>query len=214
MKRNLILGILLLGLWGCGSPTPEAPAEQPAEQPAARSETFQTIQPKDIQANPIELIGQGWMLITAGTEASYNTMTASWGSLGELWGRPISTCYINPTRYTYEFMQKAEYYTLCFFDPEYREALQYCGTHSGRDAEGKNKAEAAGLTPAYTANGAVYFKEAYLVLECKKLYSDQFRPADFHADVVMGSGENQSVYNKGDQMHRFYIGEIVEARMR
>ena len=44
--------------------------------------TFAEIKPAEIEGNPIHLIGQEWMLITAGTPQHFNTMTASWGSLG------------------------------------------------------------------------------------------------------------------------------------
>ncbi|MFB0973579.1 MAG: flavin reductase, partial [Bacteroidales bacterium] len=115
---------------------------------------------------------------------SYNTMTASWGSIGNLWNKPVATVYVYPTRYTYGFIEKSDYYTLCFFDEQYRKALEYCGSHSGRDAKDRNKAIEAGLTPEYTELGNVYFKEAYLVLECKVIYEDPFRESGFRGGVV------------------------------
>jgi flavin reductase (DIM6/NTAB) family NADH-FMN oxidoreductase RutF len=113
-------------------------------------------------------------------------------------------------------MERSEYYTLCFFDNEYRAALTYCGTESGRDHKEKNKAEEAGLTPLYTENGSVYFKEAYLVLECRKLYSAPFKAEEFATDVVISrrDSDKQSVYNEMPQYHKFYIGEIVKTQMR
>lgn len=173
------------------------------------------INPKEIPSNPIKLIGEEWMLITAGNAESYNTMTASWGAIGELWSRPVTTCYIRPERHTYGFMENSQYYTFCFFEEEYRQALNYCGTHSGRDHQDRNKAEVAGLTPAYTENGSVYFREAYLVVECKKLYADQFSAEHFTAEVTMGSdAEGPSLYNQTPDMHKFYIGEIVNCWMK
>ena len=55
------------------------------------------------------------MLITAGTEEQCNTMTASWGGLGVLWGAPAATVYLRPQRYTKEFVDREEYFTLAFF---------------------------------------------------------------------------------------------------
>ncbi|MDR2408651.1 MAG: flavin reductase [Bacteroidales bacterium] len=183
-----------------------------------RSEEFVKVEAKEISGNPIQMIGEEWMLITAGNQELYNTMTAGWGTLGFIWGKPIATCYIHPDRYTFEFMEKeqSDYYTLCFFDEEYRPALNYCGSKSGRDHKEKNKAEAAGLTPLYTENGAVYFKEAYLVLECKKLYSDQFKAENFATDILMTrrGSTTPSTYNEMPQYHKFYIGEIVNCLMR
>ncbi len=43
---------------------------------------------KSLDINPFTAIGDDWMLVTAGDAASHNTMTASWGGLGVLWGAP------------------------------------------------------------------------------------------------------------------------------
>ena len=81
------------------------------------------IDPKEIGQNVFSLIGDQWMLITAGTAERCNTMTASWGGLGVLWGAPMATCYIRPQRYTREFVDREEYFTLAFFDEEPTPAL-------------------------------------------------------------------------------------------
>ena len=54
--------------------------------------------------NPFELIGKDWMLISAGTAEKWNTMTASWGGVGVMWGKPSATCYIRQSRYTKTFV--------------------------------------------------------------------------------------------------------------
>lgn len=78
---------------------------------------------KSVKGNVFSMIGDQWMLITAGTPERCNTMTASWGGLGVLWGANVATCYIRPQRYTYEFMEESEFFTLCFFGEAYRKAL-------------------------------------------------------------------------------------------
>ena len=75
------------------------------------------------------------MLITAGNEQKCNTMTASWGGLGELWKHYVSFIFVRPQRYTLEFIEKEGYYSLCFFGPEYRQALNLCGSKSGREVD-------------------------------------------------------------------------------
>lgn len=208
----LVAVLLLLGSMSCDTKRPQTISEPTFEnEKVADGENFRSVDPKEIPGNPIQLIGQEWMLISAGSQENYNTMTASWGTIGELWGKPITTCYIRPSRHTFGFVEENQYYTLCFFKEEYRGALEYCGTKSGRDHVDKNKAEVAGLTPQVTENGTVYFKEAYLVLECKKLYSDSFDKSLFTADVVVGGGEK---YIDTDDIHKFYIGEIVNCWMR
>jgi flavin reductase (DIM6/NTAB) family NADH-FMN oxidoreductase RutF len=158
---------------------------------------FKEIAPTQLSENPFELIGKKWMLISAGTETGYNTMTASWGSFGVLWGMPISNCYIRPQRHTFEFMQREEYYSLSFFDEEYRNALNFCGKKSGRDYD---KAKETGLTPVFDYK-TTYFEQASLVVVCKKLYVEQFKPELFL------SPEIEKNYPDKDYHHTF-IGKI------
>lgn len=100
---------------------------------------------KSLDINPFTAIGDDWMLVTAGDAASHNTMTASWGGLGVLWGAPVATCYIRQSRYTKEFVDGSDLFTLSFLDPAvWRRQLSYLGRVSGRD---EDKIKAAGLTP-------------------------------------------------------------------
>lgn len=160
---------------------------------------FTEISPEAIQNNPFKLIGSDWMLVTAGTLDSYNTMTASWGGLGVLWNKNIAICFIRPTRYTYGFMESATYFTLSFFGEEHRDALNLCGTKSGRDTD---KAAATGLVPVATESGGVAFAQARLVLECRKIYFQDLNPSHFVDPAI------ERHYAKKDY-HRMYVGEIV-----
>lgn len=163
--------------------------------------TFKEIRPVEIAGNPIHLIGQEWMLITAGTPEHFNTMTASWGSMGELWFKPVCFCFVRPQRYTYEFMERSDVFTLSFFAEEYKPQLNFCGSRSGRETD---KANECGFTPVAAANGSVFFDEAHLVLECRKLYFQDLDPANFLDDTIMKN------YPQND-FHRMYIGEITRS---
>ena len=110
---------------------------------------------KSLQDNVFSLIGDRWMLITAGTAERCNTMTASWGGLGVLWGAPAATIYLRPQRYTKEFVDR-EYFTLAFFGEEQRKALTLCGSKSGREVD---KVKECGFTVAQAECGAPYFEE-------------------------------------------------------
>jgi flavin reductase (DIM6/NTAB) family NADH-FMN oxidoreductase RutF len=138
------------------------------------------------------------MLITAGEPGAFNTMTASWGGLGVLWERKVAFCFIRPTRYTYEFVERSGNFTLSFFEERYRKALSFCGSRSGRDAD---KVKGAGLTPVHEA-GFVYFSEARLVLACRKLSFQDVGPDRF-LDPTIGDLYPQKDY------HRMYVGEII-----
>ena len=160
----------------------------------------------ELRINPMTMIGREWMLVTAGNEErGYNTMTASWGHLGSLWGHggglPTSVIFVRPQRYTKEFVDREELYTLCFFSPEYRQALSYLGTHSGRDGD---KVAAAGLTPIFE-KGCTYFAEADLVLVCKKLYRAPLVEEGFLDRAIL-----DDCYPKRD-LHDMYIGQILRA---
>ena len=161
--------------------------------------TFKKIEPITLAENTFKLIGKDWMLITAGNLDNYNTMTASWGAFGVLWNKNTSTIYVRPTRYTYEFLEKNEYYSLSFFSEKYRSALNFCGANSGKDVE---KAEKTGLTPLKGDFG-VFFGEARLVIECKKIFYTDLDPKKFLDKKI-----DLKNYPKKDY-HRIYIGEIL-----
>lgn len=160
---------------------------------------------EQLQLNPMTKIAKQWMLLTAGNESrGYNTMTASWGHLGSLWGHggglPTSVVYVRPQRYTKEFVDREELYTLSFFPEDCREKLLYLGTKSGRD---EDKVAAVGLTPVFGAD-CTWFEEAELVLVCRKLYQAPVKPEYFLDKALM-----EDMYPDRD-FHDLYIGEIVE----
>ena len=164
---------------------------------------FKRTKPELLADNPFKLIGTDWMLITAGTPGSFNTMTASWGGLGILWEKKVAYCFIRPTRYTYEFAERSRNFTLSFFEERFRKALSFCGSHSGRDTD---KIKGAGLTPVMN-DGFVYFDEARLVLACRKLYYQDIGPERFLAPEI------ENMYPQKDY-HRMYIGEIEQCLIK
>lgn len=105
---------------------------------------FKKIDVKDLKENPVSLFGDKWALLTAGDEDSYNTMTVSWGTMGKLWNKDVCTVFVRPQRYTYGFMEKNQGFTLSVFSDEYKKALSFCGSKSGRDVD---KAKETNLTP-------------------------------------------------------------------
>ena len=137
--------------------------------------------------------------VSAGELADFNTMTASWGAMGELWHKKVGFGFVRPTRHTFKFMEESDTFTLTFFDEKYRDALKFCGTKSGRDVD---KMAATGLTPVPSKCGSVHFAEARLVIECRKLYVHDLDPAEFLEAAI------EEEYPEKDY-HRMYIGEIV-----
>jgi flavin reductase (DIM6/NTAB) family NADH-FMN oxidoreductase RutF len=167
---------------------------------------FKEIDPQEILVNPFKLMLKDWMLVTAGPIDDYNTMTAGWGGLGGMWSKNAAMCVIRPTRYTFEFIEREENFTFCFFDEQYREALQFCGSKSGRDVP--NKAVEAGLTPvAGILQRTTTFAEARMIMECRKIYRQDIDPKNF-LDPKLEDWYPQKDY------HRLYIGEIVNCLVR
>lgn len=166
--------------------------------------TFKIINPNEIQENIFQLIAIDWMLITAGNSKSYNTMTASWGGMGHLWNKQIAICFIRPQRYTYQFVEKNEFFTLSFFPNKYRNILDYLGKESGRNI---NKMKIENLTPISSENNSIYFEEAKLVLECKKIYFDDLKPSNF-IDKNLDKNYPTKDY------HRMYFGEITNCLIK
>ncbi|MFO7657438.1 MAG: flavin reductase family protein [Bacteroidales bacterium] len=160
---------------------------------------------KALTDNVFGLIGSDWMLITAGSAGSFNTMTASWGTLGILWNKPVAICFVRPHRYTFEFIEKSGYFTLSFFDETYRGVLNICGSKSGRDID---KVKETGLSPLVTDNGVIGYEQARMILECRKLYADFLKHDHFVIPEIALKN-----YPSND-FHKFYIGEIVNCYLK
>ena len=161
---------------------------------------FKEMPVKELDENVFNAIGEDWMLITAGKPDDFNTMTASWGTMGILWHLPVAICFVRPQRHTFGYMERSDHYTLNFLKEGCRDILQFCGTRSGRDTD---KISETGLTPLQTGNGNVYFEQCRLVFECRKLYSDRIKEDQFIIPNLIGKN-----YPKKD-FHKFYIGEII-----
>ncbi len=158
----------------------------------------------DFMEKPISLWLKKWFALTSGDMQNHNAMTIAWGSIGGMWHKPFVQVVVRPNRYTYEFMEKFPTFTICAFDDTYKAALNILGTRSGRDGD---KIAEAGLTVVESASvEAPSFKEAQLVLECKKSYWQDMDPKGFLDSDI------EKQYPQKDY-HRIYYGEIVRIAM-
>lgn len=149
--------------------------------------------------DPFTLIGKEKLLLSAGNQESWNTMTASWGTVGVLWNKNVLSAVIRPQRYTYEFFEREDYFTATVLRPGMEDAYRICGTKSGRNCD---KATLAGITPWFDGN-AVTFEEARIAFVCKKIYVQDLNPAGFLDPEIANH------YPIKDY-HRLYCGEIVD----
>lgn len=158
---------------------------------------------RNIRESAVHMISDDWALVTAGTEDAYNTMTVSWGGLGELWGKDVAFIFIRPQRYTLPFLDKNERFTLSFFGGEYKKELTVCGRVSGKDVD---KAKETGLVPVFDRD-TTYFEQATVVLKCRKMAKYELTPDGF-LDASIGQN-----YLNGDY-HKVFIAEIEEVLVR
>lgn len=158
---------------------------------------FKTINPKNIKDNLIKCFSEEWALITAGNNENYNMMTASWGFAGEMWGEDSIAVVVRPQRYTMEFIDKNDYFTVSFYGDR-KDVHKICGSKSGRDI---NKTTETGLTPL-SNNKYVYFKEARMVLVIKKQFVQLLSPDGFIDKSIIDKW-----YPEND-FHYMIIGKI------
>lgn len=168
---------------------------------------------KDLKINPVDLIGNRWMLVSAGKKSKFNTMTASWGQIGALWGHGLNgkgtvTIFIRPSRYTDRFINTNKCFSLSFFDDKYKKDLSYLGSHSGRD---EDKISKTNLHVKFI-DQVPTFKEASLVLICKKIYKGKINQKGFIDKSITTSfykNATKNIYNNSSY-HNVYIGEILK----
>ena len=170
---------------------------------------FKQIRPEAINDNAFQMIGKEGMLLSACTShlddegkivtGRPNTMTVSWGGVGVLWNKPVATVYVRPSRYTKEILDHTDTFSLSLLPEKYKQALTYCGTHSGRDGD---KFGPAKLDLEYY-NGTPWIRQGRLILICRKLYAQAFDPYSFVDEKVLKQN-----YKK-DDFHTMYIGEII-----
>lgn len=157
--------------------------------------------PEQISENTFEKIGKQWMLITAEKDGAINTMTASWGFFGVMWGKNVAAIVVRPQRFTKEFLDAGDRITLSFYNETHRKALGHLGKVSGRD---EDKIATVGFARK-DFDGAPAFAEAQQVLVCKKLYAQPMEAASFLGEG--GEADKQKWYPNEDY-HTLYIAEI------
>ena len=159
------------------------------------------IEPSCWNDNLFERIGKDWMLITAGNKENCNTMTASYGSFGILFSKPVAQIYVRPHRHTYSFLENSDGFSLSFFDGEkYRKELQYCGQISGKN---ENKIANCGFT-INEIDGIPCIEQANITVLCKKIYATDIDQGIFYDKSIL-----QKCYPDGDT-HRMYVGQILK----
>ncbi len=166
---------------------------------------FKEIDITHLNENVVDLFKNRWALVTAGDKDALNTMTVSWGAVGELWGKDMATLYIRPQRYTEEFLNKNDYLTVSFYPEDMKKQIHgVCGSKSGRDVD---KVKECNLTPVFDEK-APYFNEAQIVLVCKKAAKSRFNPDEFL------DGEIDEKWYPQNDYHFIYYAEIEKVLVK
>lgn len=168
---------------------------------ASLESRFRRITPQEISGNIIKMVGDDWTLISAGdSREKFNTMTASWGGLGSMWGKAVAFVLVRNERHTFQFMENSKYFTLTFYEEKYRPQLKMFGTKSGRDTD---KVKESGFTVVDTGFGMAYM-EASLIICCKKIYG-----AKMAEENAIPELSKEWYFNGSKDYHKLYFGEIM-----
>ena len=167
---------------------------------------LRAVDPKTLKPEVYQAFGTQYALLTAGDRDCCNTMTIGWCQLGRLWNQPVCTVYVRPERYTYEFTEKHDYFTVSVMPLEAKQTMAFCGSKSGRDVD---KIKECGLTLCYGKEDAPFFDEAELVWVCKKIYMQDLEP-----NGVLEDEKILSFYGENGGWHRMYVGRVEEAYLK
>lgn len=161
--------------------------------------SFKEISINDLKVNPVTMFSEGWALLTAGSKENFNAMTVSWGAIGEIWSKPSMFVFVRPQRYTHEFCERSDFFTVSCFEGKCRKELSFFGSKSGREHDKFSETSLC----VETDGDHVYCGDAEYVFLCKKTAKTGLQPENFFDDAINGC------YSAKDY-HDIYVGEIVK----
>lgn len=141
------------------------------------------------------------VFLTVESNGVINTMTIAWSNSGYLWDRMSLMVAVRHSRYTYELMENAEYFTVSV--PKkgtLKKELVTCGTLSGRDTD---KIDRAGLRLSSSPDTNLPIIDGCeLHFVCKIAYKQAMEPTLVQSDYV------KNKYKTHDY-HTLYFGEVI-----
>ena len=150
-------------------------------------------------------------ILTAGDKNSHNSCMIGWGLLGSAWTKPLFIVLVKPERYTYEFMEKTQFFTVNFIKKEYQSKFAPYGNQSGRDI---NKEEVSGTHIQFLDNGGITFKEAEEVYVCKMFAKTYLEKENMSQELLDIYEKFATQFKQNTVPHALYIGEIIEHYQR
>ena len=145
-------------------------------------------------------------VLSAGNKDSHNSCVIGWGLLGVAWSKPLFIVYVKPDRYTYQFMETTEFFTVNFIKKSLYKKFRIYGNKSGRDI---NKEEESGAQIQYLDNGGITFKEAEEVYVCKVMAKTYFDEKNLSKEIIDFYDKASGLFKQTKEPHGVYIGEII-----
>jgi flavin reductase (DIM6/NTAB) family NADH-FMN oxidoreductase RutF len=146
------------------------------------------------------LLRDGALLVSLDGAGKPGGMTFSWGTIGHIWGRPIFTILVRPSRNSFQLVEATGDFTVNVLPRDMGPALDFWGKHSGR---GTDKWADTDLRPAPSRRVASPIVEQGIIhFECKVVHRHDLSPENMAPEIAT------AYYATGDY-HRVYHGEIV-----
>ena len=163
---------------------------------------------KELLMNPFQKFHKETAIITGGDPKNYNSLVVGWGEMGVLWQKPVITIYVKHERYTWEFLERGEFFTVSFLSRKHRKKLGFIGSKSGRNI--KNKEKESGLHVINKGPGlGIIFEESVETYVCKLIYKHAMFYNNLNQEIkgfydfAVGKG------NIDNTPHSLYIGEVI-----
>lgn len=144
----------------------------------------------------------GLLLVSNAPDGKPNVMAIGWGTVGQIWGKPIFIVMVRPSRYTHGCIEASNEFTVNVPPQAMKDVVNYCGTVSGRE---RDKFAEADITPAPGKRVSVpIISECIVHYECRVVHKNEIIPAALSDDII------STAYPQGD-FHTVYFGEIITA---
>jgi len=148
-----------------------------------------------------EVMGKmGLLLVSVDANGKPNAMTIGWGTVGIIWGKPIFTVLVRPSRYTHNLIEQTRDFTVNVPTPEMADIVAFCGSASGRDHD-KFKEKGLIAVPSKKIKSPI-IEQCTINYECKVVHKNDVIKEKLDGAIL------SSAYRSGD-FHTIYYGEIL-----
>jgi flavin reductase (DIM6/NTAB) family NADH-FMN oxidoreductase RutF len=150
------------------------------------------------------LEGAGAFLVVEDRIGRVNAMTIGWAQAGVIWGWPMMTVLVRPSRHTHLLLENAAHFSVCVPRPgELKKELAFCGSKSGRDYD---KIRVCGLAlKEGLVKNIKYLDGCELVYQCEISGKTELKRETLPPAAI------ERYYPGHDAPHTLYFGRILKA---